>query len=79
MLADDDPCLVSNMTESILPLIPERSGGKSHSQGTQVNTCLTVTFSYFLYFKLAFAEDTNKGQLIVLIRASSRYRVSHET
>ena len=26
MLQDEDPCLVSTMTESILPLIPERTG-----------------------------------------------------
>jgi len=62
MLADDDPCLVSNMTESILPLIPERSGGKSHSQGTQVNT--------------STAHSTDKSKLKVhpkiSIRSSSK-------
>jgi hypothetical protein len=43
MLQDDDPYLVSNMAESILPLIPERNGAAStsssrlhHPQGTQV-------------------------------------------
>jgi hypothetical protein len=45
MLQDDDPYLVSNMAESILPLIPERNGTAStsssssrlhHPQGTQV-------------------------------------------
>ena len=29
MLQDEDPCLVSTMTESILPLIPERGTGPS--------------------------------------------------
>ena len=42
MAADDDPCMVSNVTESILPLIPERAGGggggpsSAKNQGTQV-------------------------------------------
>ena len=46
MLQEEDPCLVSNMTESILPLIPERgpatgvtnnnSSKQLGSQGTQV-------------------------------------------
>ena len=45
MIQDEDPCLISNMTESILPLIPERSGNHgSHmsnnnnkQQGNQVS------------------------------------------
>ena len=41
MLQDEDPCLVSNMTESILPLIPERNvlhnnNNKQANVGTQV-------------------------------------------
>ena len=41
MAADDDPCMVSTVTESILPLIPERglggsSSGQGKNQGTQV-------------------------------------------
>ncbi|KDR22336.1 hypothetical protein L798_01992 [Zootermopsis nevadensis] len=40
VLRDDDPCLVSAVTESILPLIPDRTGSGSHAsrlaQGQQV-------------------------------------------
>lgn len=47
MLQDEDPCLVSNMTESILPLIPERNmavqnnNNKQGNIGTQVRKILS--------------------------------------
>eukprot|EP00090_Calanus_glacialis_P000500 TRINITY_DN10302_c0_g1_i1.p1 TRINITY_DN10302_c0_g1~~TRINITY_DN10302_c0_g1_i1.p1 ORF type:complete len:412 (-),score=97.72 TRINITY_DN10302_c0_g1_i1:1088-2323(-) len=37
MLQDEDPCLISNMTESILPLIPERSGNQSSQNNNNYN------------------------------------------
>ena len=37
LLQDEDPYLVSNMTESILPLIPERSGSTSQVQNNNNN------------------------------------------
>jgi len=56
MLQDEDPCLISNMTESILPLIPERSGNQSsqcnnnnnnnkqqQNQGTQVIKIMSIS------------------------------------
>ncbi|KAJ9575727.1 hypothetical protein L9F63_007373, partial [Diploptera punctata] len=40
VLRDEDPCLVSTVTESILPLIPDRTGSGTHgtrlTQGQQV-------------------------------------------
>jgi len=56
MLQDEDPCLISNMTESILPLIPERLGNQSSqcnnnnnnskqqpNQGTQVIKIMSIS------------------------------------
>ena len=37
MLQDEDPCLVSNMTESILPLIPERNAATQNNNNKQGN------------------------------------------
>jgi len=49
MLQDEDPCLVSNMTESILPLIPERNmavqnnNNKQGNIGTQVIKIMSIS------------------------------------
>ena len=37
MLQDEDPCLVSNMTEAILPLIPERSASNNNNNNKQAS------------------------------------------
>lgn len=51
VLRDEDPCLVSTVTESILPLIPDRTGSGSHAarlaQGQQVCSSLLLLLSYF--------------------------------
>jgi len=48
MQQDDDPCLVSTMTESLLPFLPERGGGgakqqSSQQQGTQVIKLMSIS------------------------------------
>jgi len=52
ILRDEDPCLVSTVTESILPLIPDRTGSGSHAarlaQGQQV--CSFLLLLLFLYY-----------------------------
>ena len=35
---DEDPCLVSNMTESILPLIPDRNSSSSHNNNNKLQS-----------------------------------------
>ena len=51
VLRDEDPCLVSTVTESILPLIPDRTGSGSHvarlAQGQQVCSFLLVLLLCF--------------------------------
>ena len=49
MLQDEDPCLVSNMTESILPLIPERNAALQNNNNKQGNigTQVQHTFTEF--------------------------------
>ena len=41
MLQDEDPCLVSTMTESILPLIPERGPGSGGHPGHNNNNTIS--------------------------------------
>lgn len=54
VLRDEDPCLVSTVTESILPLIPDRTGSGSHAarlaQGQQVCYFLLLLLSFLKLF-----------------------------
>ena len=68
MSADDDPCMVSTVTESILPLIPERpgltpsnssqpAGAAPKNQGTQVKKYGNV------FLKLWVVRDCSSQEL----------------
>ena len=62
MLVEDDPCLASEMTESILPLIPDRGNNNKYNnhQGQQVD-------------RLFFVERLSENDLKKNLRNFAKY------